>query len=54
MRIWSFSLSISFIATLARLLGNKVSSYMARGDWERFLNNWISRYVLVDDQASGK
>lgn len=31
---------------------DKIASYMTRGDWERYLNDWISRYVLVDDQAS--
>lgn len=31
---------------------DKVAGFMSRGDWERYLNDWISRYVLVDDQAS--
>jgi EvpB/VC_A0108, tail sheath gpW/gp25-like domain len=34
------------------MMRDKVGSYMARGDWERFLNTWVSRYVLVHDQAS--
>jgi type VI secretion system protein ImpC len=38
-----------YLKAMAR---DKVGSYMARGDWEQILNSWISRYVLVDDQAS--
>ncbi|MBZ5658166.1 MAG: type VI secretion system contractile sheath large subunit [Acidobacteriia bacterium] len=38
-----------YVKAMAR---DKMGSYATRGDWERYLNNWISRYVLVDDQAS--
>ncbi len=32
--------------------GDKIGSFMSRQDCERFLNNWISHYVLLDDSAS--
>jgi len=31
---------------------DQVDTYHTRGDWERLFNNWIVRYVSVDDQAS--
>ena len=31
---------------------DKIGSCMSRGDCERFLNDWISNYVLADDDAS--
>ena len=30
----------------------KVGSFMERGDMEKFLNNWISEYVITDPNAS--
>jgi len=44
--------SSRFMHYLKAMARDKVGSYMARGDWEQILNSWISRYVLVDDQAS--
>jgi type VI secretion system protein ImpC len=38
-----------YVKAMAR---DKIGSYHTRGDWERFFNDWISHYVLVDDQAS--
>jgi type VI secretion system protein ImpC len=53
------SCQLSYILTSSRFMHylkamarDKIGSDMSRGDWERFLNNWISRYVMVDDQAS--
>ncbi len=31
---------------------DRVGSYHTRGDWERLFNDWIRRYVILDDQAS--
>jgi type VI secretion system protein ImpC len=31
---------------------DRIGSYQSRADWESFLNRWISRYVLTDDDAS--
>jgi type VI secretion system protein ImpC len=31
---------------------DKLGSFMNRGGWERFLNQWISHYVNLDDEAS--
>jgi type VI secretion system protein ImpC len=38
-----------FIKTMMR---DKVGSFMSREQCEKFLNNWISNYVLLDDFAS--
>jgi type VI secretion system protein ImpC len=53
------SCQLSYILTSSRFMHyfkvmarDKIGSYMTRGNWEQFLNNWISRYVLVDYQAS--
>jgi len=31
---------------------DRLGSYHTRGDWERYFNKWIQRYVMLDDLAS--
>lgn len=33
------------------MMRDKIGSFMAREEAERFLNNWISKYVILDDSA---
>jgi type VI secretion system protein ImpC len=44
--------SSRFMHYVKMMARDHLGSYMSRGDWEQLFNNWISRYVLVDDQAS--
>ena len=37
---------------LKSICRDKVGSFMSRGDCETFLNNWITNYVLAQDDAS--
>jgi len=53
------SCQLPYILTASRFMHyfkviahTRAGSYMSRGDREKLLNEWISRYVLVDDQAS--
>jgi type VI secretion system protein ImpC len=41
-----------FAHYLKSMMRDKVGSYMSRADCERFLNSWITQYVLADDTAS--
>lgn len=41
-----------FAHYLKSMMRDKVGSYMSRADCERFLNTWITQYVLADDTAS--
>jgi len=33
------------------MMRDKIGSFMERGDCERFLNDWISNYVVSNDSA---
>ncbi len=37
---------------LKSICRDKIGSFMSRGECESFLNNWISNYVLAQDEAS--
>lgn len=41
-----------FAHFLKSMMRDKVGSFMSREQCEKFLNNWISNYVLLDDFAS--
>jgi type VI secretion system protein ImpC len=41
-----------FIQYLKVIVSNRVGSFWSRADCERFLNSWISSYVLSDESAS--
>ncbi len=41
-----------FAHYLKSMMRDKIGSFMSRGDAERFLNNWISKYVVLDDDAN--
>jgi type VI secretion system protein ImpC len=41
-----------FAHFLKVMMRDKIGSFMERGDCERFLNNWIAKYVVVDSMAS--
>jgi type VI secretion system protein ImpC len=41
-----------FMHYLKLIVRDGGGSFRSRGDWERFLNSWISSYVLSDDAAS--
>jgi type VI secretion system protein ImpC len=41
-----------FMHYLKVIARDRLGSYASRGDLERLFNNWIARYVNVDDQAS--
>ena len=40
-----------FAHYLKVMMRDKIGSFMSRGDCQRFLNQWISQYVLLDDNA---
>ena len=41
-----------FAHYLKAIVRDQIGSFMSRGECERFLNQWISNYVLADDDAS--
>ena len=41
-----------FVHYLKVMARDNVGSYHTRGDWESYFNSWISRYVMLDDNAS--
>jgi len=41
-----------FAHYLKAMMRDKVGSFMSRSDCEKYLNNWINGYVVVDDNAS--
>jgi type VI secretion system protein ImpC len=41
-----------FAHYLKAMMRDKIGSFMTRGDCEKFLNQWISNYVVNDDNAS--
>src|SRR5580700_9258294 len=41
-----------FAHFLKAMMRDKIGSFMSREQCERFLNNWIGHYVLLDDFAS--
>lgn len=41
-----------FAHYLKSMMRDKIGSFMSRSDAERFLNNWISKYVVLDDDAN--
>lgn len=48
-----YIMAVSRIAHyLKAMMRDKVGSFLSSGNVETFLNNWISRYVLLDDGAS--
>ena len=48
-----YIMAVSRIAHyLKAMMRDKVGSFLAPGNVESFLNDWISRYVLLDDGAS--
>jgi type VI secretion system protein ImpC len=36
------------------MMRDKIGSFMSRSQCETFLNQWISQYVLLDDDASAE
>jgi len=40
-----------FAHYLKSMMRDKIGSFMARDQAEKFLNNWISKYVVLDDNA---
>jgi type VI secretion system protein ImpC len=40
-----------FAHYLKSMMRDKIGSFMSRVQAERFLNNWISNYVTLDDNA---
>lgn len=40
-----------FAHYLKVMMRDKIGSFMSRSDCQRFLNQWISQYVLLDDNA---
>jgi type VI secretion system protein ImpC len=41
-----------FAHYLKAMMRDKIGSFMSRSDCEKYLNNWINNYVVVDDNAS--
>jgi type VI secretion system protein ImpC len=41
-----------FAHYLKAMMRDKIGSFMSRGDCERWLNQWIQKYVIPDDKAS--
>jgi type VI secretion system protein ImpC len=41
-----------FAHYLKSMMRDKIGSFMAREQAEKFLNNWISKYVVLDDNAN--
>jgi type VI secretion system protein ImpC len=41
-----------FAHYLKAMMRDKIGSFMSREDAEKFLNRWISKYVIPDDSAS--
>jgi type VI secretion system protein ImpC len=41
-----------FAHYLKAMMRDKIGSFMTRQDCEKFLNQWISQYVVNDDNAS--
>jgi type VI secretion system protein ImpC len=41
-----------FAHYMKSMMRDKIGSFMSRSDAERFLNNWISKYVVLDDDAN--
>jgi type VI secretion system protein ImpC len=41
-----------FAHYLKAMMRDKVGKFMSRADCERFLNDWITQYVLADDTGS--
>jgi type VI secretion system protein ImpC len=41
-----------FAHYLKAMMRDKIGSFMSRSDCQRFLSNWIAKYVLLDDNAS--
>jgi len=41
-----------FAHYLKAMMRDKIGSFMSRQDCEKFLNQWISQYVVSDDNAS--
>jgi type VI secretion system protein ImpC len=41
-----------FAHYLKSMMRDKIGSFMARDQAEKFLNNWISKYVVLDDNAN--
>jgi type VI secretion system protein ImpC len=41
-----------FAHYLKAMMRDKIGSFLSRGDTERLLNEWISSYVTIDDDAS--
>jgi type VI secretion system protein ImpC len=41
-----------FAHYLKAMMRDKIGSFMSRSDCERFLNTWIAKYVVLDDEAS--
>jgi type VI secretion system protein ImpC len=41
-----------FAHYLKSMMRDKIGSFMARDQAEKFLNNWISKYVVLDDTAN--
>jgi type VI secretion system protein ImpC len=43
-----------FAHYLKAMMRDKIGSFMSRPQAERFLNNWISKYVVLDDHAGAE
>jgi type VI secretion system protein ImpC len=43
-----------FAHCLKAMMRDKIGSFMSRSQCETFLNQWISQYVLLDDDASAE
>jgi len=41
-----------FAHYLKAMMRDKIGSFMSRSDCQRFLSQWVSKYVLLDDNAS--
>lgn len=41
-----------FAHYLKSMMRDKIGSFMSNSDAERFLNNWVSNYVVLDDNAA--
>src|SRR5262249_48021968 len=44
--------SSRFIHYMKVIALTRLGSFHSRGDWEKYLNAWISQYVFLDDAAS--
>jgi type VI secretion system protein ImpC len=44
--------SSRFAHYLKSIMRDRLGSFMSRGECERFLNRWISNYVLMADEVS--